>query len=774
MIQQTGHVLRVAQAETATQEPFTFTARKREDGTRVFEGFVPDEAMLTNLADQGTLELEIAPGAPAQFEEFVALGNSILTGLEQGTLAFTGAQWVLAGEASSFEIKQDLLEQIEAAGFDEERWSIDISSPPKVAAPYLFSAEKMLNGDLSANGYAPAKNLIDQWADEYGWRAQLQLGAGAPDQFANHAEIGLEALTKLDAGRLSLVDGQWSLIGRAPSDELLAQILNILAPASDAYLVDVQIVPPIEELSLQLQKDEAGQFEWFGYLADETYWEQANDLPVAKDNLLPERDQFHNMIQLGVDALKLLNSGEIIHAGGQWSISGEAPDRAVMSAVKLMVENGPLGSWYTTLNTPPVQAEVVSSAENATITDAEASNQEEAAAVDQEVEAADETPPAATATETVDAASVDGEAPLDAGQDAGEENASNEVNEQPIDDQGLAEEGAAETDTIETATEAETAEDDDAAAAASDATMEENVSSESDETSSTQETYASPSDGAVAEDQLQNETADLADQPETDEKPAATESDSDAAAPLEQRDAPQPEFETQIIKTADGVFVSGHVPDAAAGYALELSLGDATRLDVEPSAGAPERFLAEALTITEALSAAESGEAELENGNWTITAKANSFAAEDQLTTSLGSLSNARVTIDMPPAHKLCNANVEQLIAEQAILFQSGSARITPGSRTVLEQIAEELANCPQSIVEVEGHTDSDGDDLVNLSLSVQRAETVVSELVEMGVEATRLYALGFGETLPIADNNTSVGKAQNRRIVFTVRPSLE
>nr|WP_255768888.1 OmpA family protein [Maritalea mediterranea] len=128
----------------------------------------------------------------------------------------------------------------------------------------------------------------------------------------------------------------------------------------------------------------------------------------------------------------------------------------------------------------------------------------------------------------------------------------------------------------------------------------------------------------------------------------------------------------------------------------------------------------------------------------------------------------------MPPAHKLCNANVEQLIAEQAILFQSGSARITPGSRTVLEQIAEELANCPQSIVEVEGHTDSDGDDLVNLSLSVQRAETVVSELVEMGVEATRLYALGFGETLPIADNNTSVGKAQNRRIVFTVRPSLE
>jgi outer membrane protein OmpA-like peptidoglycan-associated protein len=71
--------------------------------------------------------------------------------------------------------------------------------------------------------------------------------------------------------------------------------------------------------------------------------------------------------------------------------------------------------------------------------------------------------------------------------------------------------------------------------------------------------------------------------------------------------------------------------------------------------------------------------------------------------------------------------------------------------------------------VEVEGHTDSDGDDQANLALSVSRAEAVVDALIERGVSPDRLYAVGYGESLPIASNETKAGKQANRRIAFTL-----
>ncbi len=76
--------------------------------------------------------------------------------------------------------------------------------------------------------------------------------------------------------------------------------------------------------------------------------------------------------------------------------------------------------------------------------------------------------------------------------------------------------------------------------------------------------------------------------------------------------------------------------------------------------------------------------------------------------------------------------------------------------------------------MEVEGHTDSDGAADANLTLSVMRAERVVDELLELGVDATRLFAVGYGETLPIASNETQGGKRLNRRIVFAVREAVE
>lgn len=117
-----------------------------------------------------------------------------------------------------------------------------------------------------------------------------------------------------------------------------------------------------------------------------------------------------------------------------------------------------------------------------------------------------------------------------------------------------------------------------------------------------------------------------------------------------------------------------------------------------------------------------------------------------------------------------CAEQLTQLSAQNGILFRSGAAILAAEAGAMLDRIAATLQNCPDVMVNIEGHTDSDGEARANLALSVSRAEAVANALVMRGILADRLYVLGFGEAQPIADNSTSAGKAQNRRIVVSVR----
>lgn len=101
------------------------------------------------------------------------------------------------------------------------------------------------------------------------------------------------------------------------------------------------------------------------------------------------------------------------------------------------------------------------------------------------------------------------------------------------------------------------------------------------------------------------------------------------------------------------------------------------------------------------------------------------------------------------------------------INFDSGKSKVQESSMPLIGHVAEILKRFPHWNVVIEGHTDDVGKADRNIILSEERAFAVRRELIKFGIEGTRISAIGYGETKPVANNNTEVGKAQNRRVVL-------
>jgi outer membrane protein OmpA-like peptidoglycan-associated protein len=104
----------------------------------------------------------------------------------------------------------------------------------------------------------------------------------------------------------------------------------------------------------------------------------------------------------------------------------------------------------------------------------------------------------------------------------------------------------------------------------------------------------------------------------------------------------------------------------------------------------------------------------------------------------------------------------------EGVKFDTDTARLKFSSRVVLDRVAKSLNAWPDARVEVDGHTDSTNTDAYNLKLSRERSAAVSEYLVDRGVASSRLQEKGYGESRPIADNTTSVGRATNRRVELT------
>jgi outer membrane protein OmpA-like peptidoglycan-associated protein len=111
------------------------------------------------------------------------------------------------------------------------------------------------------------------------------------------------------------------------------------------------------------------------------------------------------------------------------------------------------------------------------------------------------------------------------------------------------------------------------------------------------------------------------------------------------------------------------------------------------------------------------------------------------------------------------------LIMPSSITFASGNADIAQNFLSVLDSVNLVLKEFDKTLVVVSGHTDSSGSYALNQNLSEKRAQSVANNLSNSGVISDRLEIIGFGETQPIASNDTEKGKMQNRRVEISLFP---
>lgn len=245
-----------------------------------------------------------------------------------------------------------------------------------------------------------------------------------------------------------------------------------------------------------------------------------------------------------------------------------------------------------------------------------------------------------------------------------------------------------------------------------------------------------------------------------------------------------PEFVAQL--SPDGrLDMRGRIADELSRDAVESfaraefgsgAVHGAMRVAPDMPAGWPLRVLAS----LEALSELDTGSAQVRPDFIRIAGTTGSTTASDSvariLSNRLGEGQNYQLDITYDekldpllglPSDEECVSEINAFLAAAKINFEPGSAQISRDAGGTLDKIAERMKQCSDFPMEVGGHTDSQGREEMNLDLSQKRAEAVIAALMSRRVLTGNLTAAGYGETVPIGDNDTETGREANRRIEF-------
>ncbi len=248
--------------------------------------------------------------------------------------------------------------------------------------------------------------------------------------------------------------------------------------------------------------------------------------------------------------------------------------------------------------------------------------------------------------------------------------------------------------------------------------------------------------------------------------------------------APPYVFQAYKDPVAVTLTLSGYVPDNNAHAALVAAAGrkffnEKVVDNLKASVGAPSGFAAAVVPALGALSRLSTGTLVVSDREVKLSGDALYDTAATQVRAGPGKDFpqgfQYKAEISVKPAAApvdgtVCQQLFSELLSKGSIRFEPARAVIDPDSAGLLDRLIETALRCPAAMIEIAGHTDTDGDDASNQALSEKRAQAVADYLVKAGLPPDRFTAVGYGSTQPVAGNDTDEGKAQNRRIEFLVR----
>lgn len=226
------------------------------------------------------------------------------------------------------------------------------------------------------------------------------------------------------------------------------------------------------------------------------------------------------------------------------------------------------------------------------------------------------------------------------------------------------------------------------------------------------------------------------------------------------------------------VVVSGTVPDEAARAAILGKLrglyGDDGVVDqIEVGGVTPAaNWVQHATRLIDAdLRHIRNGEVRIVGQQVSLTGSVTSEATRQQLIERVASaLSPNHIVRSALTVADAPQAVLDRTLADRVIEFESGSATLTAAGIRILDEMAASIATLADPRIQIVGHTDSHGNRLANIGLSLERANAVRDYLSSRGIPAETMTALGAGPDAPVAGNDTAEGRARNRRIEFRIQ----
>lgn len=241
-----------------------------------------------------------------------------------------------------------------------------------------------------------------------------------------------------------------------------------------------------------------------------------------------------------------------------------------------------------------------------------------------------------------------------------------------------------------------------------------------------------------------------------------------------------------LTATREGRYVTieGYVPDAKAKSDIALIvrrrfLGEGLQDQTKIAAGAPANFMLGVSSALDQLSRLARGKIELRDATIKITGQALYERARDDILSKVASelpqnwKGSAEIEVRLPdtviPANE-CQTGLADLMGRGRISFETGSANIYKDSFGLLDNLVFQLNRCPEAVVNIGGHTDTDGSEEFNIDLSRRRAQSVADYLTNASIDKKRIVVVGYGSAMPLVPNDSEENKARNRRIEFLLK----